>query len=72
VNFPAVWHAHNFDGMIYAGTPLITVIPIKRNIFDKKPVIRKMTKKEQETHNQMNRIQNSRLSYYTNELRVKK
>lgn len=72
INFPAVWHAHNFDGMIYAGTPLVTVIPIKRNSFSKKPVVRKITKEERKIHEKMSRIQGSRLSYYTNELRVKK
>jgi hypothetical protein len=72
VNFPAVWHAKNFDSPIPAGTPLVTAIPIKREAFDKKPNIRKITKKEQNYVVTTQKIQNSRLNYYTNELRVKK
>ena len=72
VNFPAIWHHKNFDAPIPAGTPLVTAIPIKRDSYDKKPVVRKITKKEQKQVDKMQIIQTSRLNYYTNELRVKK
>lgn len=69
VNFPAVWHEKNFDGSLVAGTPLVTVIPVKRSSFPKKPVVRKMTDKEFNEIDKMSKIQNSRSHYYTNELR---
>jgi hypothetical protein len=72
VNFPAIWHKPDFDDKIPAGTPLVTVIPIKRDSFPKRPNISKITKKEYERVEKMRRIQGSRKHYYTNELRHKK
>ena len=69
VNFPAIWHTGNFDDMLRAGTPLVTAIPIKRNSFPKTPKIRKITEKEIKVIAIMEKIQNSRASYYSNELR---
>ena len=72
VNFPAVWLVPDFDDHLYAGMPLVTAIPIKRNDFNKKPKIRKMRKSEMKEISTLQKKQTARLHYYTNELRVKK
>lgn len=72
VNFPAIWNEAGFDGVIPAGTPLVTAIPIRRDSFGKKPNIRKMTDKEFKHIDKLSKMQNSRKHVYTNELRVKK
>jgi hypothetical protein len=72
VNFPALWNVFDADEHIPAGTPLVTVIPIKRHAFDKKPNVRKITKKEFNQINKTQRIQNIRTHHYTYELREKK
>lgn len=72
VNFPAIWNVPGFDGMISAGTPLITAIPIRRESFGKKPKVRKMSTKEFNTIQKLSKQQNSRKHVYTEELRVKK
>lgn len=73
VNFPAAWLVPDYDDSIPAGTPLVTVIPIKRNSFNnKRALVRKMTEKEKKKIGKMSRVQNTRSHYYTHELRVKK
>lgn len=72
VNFPAVWHEPDFSGKISAGTPLVTAIPIKRSTLTNKVNIRKMSKEDMMLIDKMNKIQDAREHYYTNELRVKK
>jgi hypothetical protein len=69
INFPAIWHTPNFDGSIKAGTPLVTVIPIKRSTFKSNPIIRQMTDMEFADISRIDRIQQSRIHYYTKELR---
>ena len=69
INFPAVWHTPNFDGTIKAGTPLVTVFPIKRNTFDKNPLVRKMTDVEFKEIERIRKVQRTRNSYYSKELR---
>jgi hypothetical protein len=69
INFPAVWHTPNFDGTIKAGTPLVTVFPIKRNTFDKNPLVRKMTDAEFKEIERIRKVQRTRNSYYSKELR---
>ena len=69
INFPAIWHTPNFEGSFKAGTPLVTVIPFKRNSFPKDPIIRKMTDAEFKEIGRIDRVQGSRISYYTKELR---
>jgi hypothetical protein len=71
VNFPAIWHTKNADITFKAGTPLVQVIPIKRNMYDKTPKIRKMSKKEFKRIDDIQKMQNSRLGVYTHELRDK-
>jgi hypothetical protein len=69
VNFPAVWHTRDCDVSIPAGTPLVQVIPVKRNDIPKKSKPRVITKKEIQTKDRMTRIQHTRAHYYVNELR---
>ena len=69
VNFPAILNHYDLDLHIPAGTPLVTAIPIKRNSFPKKPKIRKMSKKEMETIDKIQRTQDLRTHHYTYELR---
>lgn len=72
VNFPAVWHTPNFDDKLPAGTPLVQVIPIKRKSFPTKPKVRKMTDAEFQEIERISKTQQSRASYYSNELREKR
>jgi hypothetical protein len=72
VNFPAIWHIPDYNGVIKAGTPLVTAIAIKRSTLYNKVNIRKMNKEDMEIIDKMARIQGSRENYYTNELRIKK
>ena len=72
VNFPSVWHTRNADVGIPAGFPLIQAIPIYRKKLSKKARIREATLNEVTRIAKMQKIQQSRLSYYTNELREKK
>jgi hypothetical protein len=69
VNFPAIWHEKNFDGKLKAGTPLVQVIPIQRNSFPKKPVVRGMSTAEFAEIERIRKCQMSRASYYSKELR---
>lgn len=72
INFPAVWHTANFDGKVPAGTPIVTVIPIKRDSFPEYPIVRDMSTKEFEHIGKMTEIQKNRASYYSKELRDKR
>lgn len=72
VNFPAIWNRPGFEGVLVSGTPLVTAIPIKRNSFNKKPKIKKMTKEEFTKIEVIAKQQRSRSHVYTHELRVKK
>lgn len=40
INFPFVWNEPNFSGIVPAGTPLMQVIPIKRDTIFKESIIR--------------------------------
>lgn len=72
VHFPVIWNIPNADMTIPAGTPIVTVIPFKRDSFPKKPKIIKPTEKDIKEHNKIDRIQKFRSHYYTYELRKKK
>ena len=73
VNFPAILNIRDADETISAGTPLVTAIPIRRDVFDlRKPLIRDISDKEFEKIHKMSLIQNTRSHYYTHELRLKK
>ena len=70
INFPCIWKQTNFDGMIRAGTPLVTVIPFKRKTFkNKAPVVRAANEAEIKENEVNNKIQHLRHHYYTQELR---
>jgi hypothetical protein len=72
INFPAVWHLPDFDDVVKAGTPLVTVIPIRRADAKADPVVRVASPREVEQVRKTERIQASRRSYYTDDVRVKK
>lgn len=69
INFPAVWHTPNFDGVLPAGTPLVLAIPIRRDAVPSKPVIREMTDSEFKHIELTRKKQDTRLHVYTKELR---
>jgi len=71
VNFPAIWHTANFDGVLNAGTPIVVAIPIHREIYkiSKEPIIRSMSKKEFREIERIRIAQSTRHGVYTNELR---
>lgn len=69
VNFPAVWHAPDFDDIVEAGTPLVTVIPVRREDLAQTATVRKMTKAEADHIEKLNLTQRSRRSVYSEELR---
>jgi hypothetical protein len=69
VNFPAVWHLSDFDEVIPAGTPLVTVIPVRRADLAQDATVRKMTREEAEHIDLLHKKQISRRSVYTDELR---
>ena len=72
INFPSVWHLKGFDDRVPAGTPLVTVIPIRRKDMVRDAKVRKITKKEKEADSIMERKQLARIGTYTVEQRVPK
>lgn len=72
VNFPGKWLKPNFDDYLPAGTPLVTAIPIKRADMDVKHKVRQLTHEELLEVDRIRRCQESRLHYYTEELREKR
>lgn len=60
VNFPFTFNIPNWHGVIEAGTPLVQVIPIKRDTFDIKSVIRAFN---QEDHKELNKTRLKRNSH---------
>ena len=72
VNFPGKWLKSNYDDYLPAGTPLVTVIPIKRPNIITAYDVRQLSKKELHDIDIIRRCQNSRDGYYTNELRAKR
>lgn len=69
INFPAAWHIPEFDDILPAGTPLVVVVPIRRDAITTKPVIRDMTDAEFNNIELVRKQQMSRRSVYTKELR---
>lgn len=69
VNFPGLWFAKNYDGVVKAGTPLVTAIPFKRADISRELLIRTLTAAEQFRIDQMAKTQNARSHFYTRELR---
>lgn len=69
VNFPAVWHLPGYDGIVSAGTPLVTAIPVRRADIEPAAIIRVLNEEERQEIGRIERVQASRLHYYTHELR---
>jgi len=67
INFPAVWNTPNADITLKAGTPLVQVIPFKRNKMDAK--IRTATDREERKRDILEKAQGTRTGVYTQELR---
>jgi hypothetical protein len=69
VNFPAIWHAKNYDDVIEAGTPLVTVIPVKRSDLEAECKTRKATEAELKYMDNLTKRQGLQAGVYTKELR---
>jgi hypothetical protein len=69
INFPAVWNVPDFDATLSAGTPLVVAIPVKRSIMSNRAPIRKITDKETRWIEKAEKIQQTKASYYTDDLR---
>lgn len=52
VNFPFMFNTPNWEGVIEAGTPLVQVIPIKRDMIMKNSITRPVTNEEWEKNDQ--------------------
>lgn len=70
INFPAIWHQKDFDDVIKAGTPIVTVTPFKRIAMPRYPKVRAMTEQEAQYVDNIHRQQMTRSGVYTHELRV--
>lgn len=69
VNFPALWHTPDYDGVVEAGTPLVVAIPVQRSRMAASPVVRAMTDRERREIQRIERAQDSRAHVYSKELR---
>lgn len=69
VNFPGIWLERGFDGVIPAGTPLVTAIPYRRKDIQRDILIRNMTKMERDNIARMTMVQETRAHMYTGEMR---
>lgn len=72
INFPSVWLAPNFDNVLPAGTPIVQVIPYKRNTTIDDSVVRPFTDKEFKQREITRMKQDNQHSYYSKFVRVKK
>lgn len=64
INFPFVWNEPNFKGIVPAGTPLMQVIPIKRNTLFKDSVVRAFTQDDYKDMRSTRRKRQSHESHY--------
>lgn len=72
INFPVVWMANNFDGIIQAGTPIIQCIPFKRTTNITKYKVREFSNTEHRLKEKTRMRQDNQTSYYAKNLRVNK
>lgn len=72
INFPFVWNVPNFHGIIPAGTPLMQVIPIKRDSLFDKHVIRAFTDADMKDLEDTRRKRSSHESHYRDNIWQKK
>lgn len=64
VNFPFTFNKPDFHGVVEAGTPLVQVIPIKREDLFKEYIVREMSEAEVDEHNLSKRKLMSHPSHY--------
>lgn len=69
VNFPAIWHLANHDDIVPAGTPLVTMIPVRRSDLAIEVEPRPMTDEEALFIRETEMKQISRRHVYSHELR---
>lgn len=68
INFPFIWNAKNWFGVVEAGTPLVQVIPIKRSDLIKEASCRAFTEEDDKELEKTRARRRSHLSYYRNKL----
>lgn len=64
INFPFVWNEPNFSGIVPAGTPLVQVIPIKRDTLFKDFTVRAFDDKDYKELRDTQRKRQSHESHY--------
>ena len=69
IHFPAVWHMKDYDDIVEVGTPLVTVIPVRRADLAQQATVRKMTPREAQEIDLIQKKQMSRRGVYSRELR---
>ena len=72
VNFPGKWLKGDFDDTLYAGTPLVTAIPIRRDTMSPKYAVRELNKKDIAKLDNIGSNQMAKSHYYTKQLRETK
>lgn len=72
INFPFYFHEKNFTGIIEAGTPLVQVIPFKRDGIIKKSSIKQASQADMELREKTRRRRSSHESLYRDTLWSKK
>jgi hypothetical protein len=69
VNFPFVMLKDNFDGVIEKGTPLVQVIPVRKDSFLPKAVFRKQTADDIKATDLLRRQRSAHESHYRDAIR---
>jgi len=72
INFPFFFHEKDYTGIVEAGTPLVQVIPFKRNGIIKKAKIKQTTEEDRELRAKSRRRRLSHESFYRDKLWSKK
>jgi hypothetical protein len=72
VNFPFLFNEPNFHGIIPAGTPLVQVIPIKRDSLNLKETTKQMSPKDIDLRALTRRKRQSHESHYRDNVWTKK
>jgi hypothetical protein len=72
INFPFFFHQPNFNGLIEAGTPLVQIIPFKRDSMIEESVVRPFTEADHKKLQLTRRQRSSHESLYRDSLWVKK
>lgn len=72
INFPFIWHKKNYVGILPAGTPLVQVIPIKRECFEIESDFGILTQKDLSDMDLTRKKRQVHESHYRDQLWVKK